>query len=167
MSYRSIKRALGETSLERKCRFLFGACLLLLITASFWSYGILTERVVYEQNQIRGQLLVDRIMLIRHWEKLQNMSEKVSDNIRFEMEKVLYIMKNITNNLSKQKFEVSFIWANSTDDTNKPGNDYEKKLLEKFKKAPPGTAADSDLPEFDEGPPENDKYIYYQAIRAE
>ncbi len=83
MSYKSIKRALGETSLERKCRFLFGACLLLLITASFWSYGILTERVVYEQNQIRGQLLVDRVMLIRHWEKLENMSQKESESIRY------------------------------------------------------------------------------------
>ncbi len=167
MSYRSIKRALGETSLERKCRFLFGTCLLILIIASFWSYGILTERVVYEQNQIRGQLLVDRIMLIRHWEKLENMSPKVSENIRYEMEKVLEIMKNITNNLSKQTFEVSFIWANSTDNTNKPGNPYEKNLLEKYKKSQPGSAADSDLAEFDEGPPENGKYIYYQAIRAD
>ena len=70
MSYKSLKRALGETSLERKCRFLFGACLLLLITASFWSYGILTERVVYEQNQIRGQLLVDRAVQARHVENL-------------------------------------------------------------------------------------------------
>jgi two-component system, NarL family, sensor histidine kinase BarA len=166
MSYKSIKRALGETSLERKCRFLFGACLLLLITASFWSYGILTERVVYEQNQIRGQLLVDRVMLIRHWEKLENMSEMESESIRHQMEIVLAIMKDISKNLSKQEFEVSFIWANSTDDTNKP-NPYEQKLLDKFKKAPPIAAADSDLPEFDEGPPNNDKYVYYQAIRAD
>ena len=48
MSYRSIKRVLGETSLERKCRFLFGACLLLLITASFWSCSYLTEKLVEE-----------------------------------------------------------------------------------------------------------------------
>ena len=32
MSYRAFKRLLGETSLERKCRFLFGAGTLLLIT---------------------------------------------------------------------------------------------------------------------------------------
>ena len=31
MSYRTFKRALGETNLERKCRWLFGACLLPLI----------------------------------------------------------------------------------------------------------------------------------------
>ena len=48
MSYRSLKRVLGETSLERKCRFLFGGCLLVLITGSFWWYGRSTEELVYE-----------------------------------------------------------------------------------------------------------------------
>ncbi len=57
MSYRSIKRVLGETSLERKCRLLFGACLLLLITGSFWFYGDQTEEIVNEQNRSTGLLL--------------------------------------------------------------------------------------------------------------
>ena len=35
MSYRSFKRVLGETSLERKCRILFGVSLLLLISIVF------------------------------------------------------------------------------------------------------------------------------------
>ena len=39
MSYRAFKRLLGETSLERKCRFLFGAFILLLIAGSFWLGG--------------------------------------------------------------------------------------------------------------------------------
>ena len=39
MSYRAFKRLLGETSLERKCRFLFGAGILLLIAASFLWYA--------------------------------------------------------------------------------------------------------------------------------
>ena len=63
MSYRSIKRVLGETSLERKCRFLFGVCLLLLITASFWWYGSQTEQLVNEQTRNTGRLLVDQVML--------------------------------------------------------------------------------------------------------
>src|SRR3989304_4509715 len=104
MSYRSIKRVLGETSLERKCRFLFGACLLLLITASFWSYGMLNERVVYEQNQIKGGLLVDRVMLTRHWEKLQSKMQKD------DSEDYLLMMKDITEKISKQTFECRFIW---------------------------------------------------------
>jgi signal transduction histidine kinase len=43
MSYRAFKRLLGETSLERKCRFLFGAAILVLITLSFWLYAYRTE----------------------------------------------------------------------------------------------------------------------------
>jgi hypothetical protein len=45
MAYRSLKNVLGETSLERKCRFLFGLCLFVLIAGSFWWYGSRTEQV--------------------------------------------------------------------------------------------------------------------------
>ena len=58
MSYRTFKRLLGETSLERKCRFLFGGGLLMLITLSFYMYGKLTSGLVDEQNRITGRLLV-------------------------------------------------------------------------------------------------------------
>ena len=66
MSYRSIKRVLGETSLERKCRFLFGACLLLLITASFWLYGKQTNKIIDEQNRSKGYLLTLQEMQAAH-----------------------------------------------------------------------------------------------------
>ena len=68
MSYRAFKRLLGETSLERKCRFLFGGGLLILITGSFYLYGRLTSSLVDEQNRITGRLLVMPIILKRHWE---------------------------------------------------------------------------------------------------
>ncbi len=68
MSYRSFKRVLGETSLERKCRFLFGGCLLLLILGSFWWYGKQTEELVYRQNPTKGRLLVGTVLAFRHWE---------------------------------------------------------------------------------------------------
>src|SRR5262245_26833354 len=67
MSYRTFKRLLGETSLERKCRFLFGGGLLLLIAGSFWFYGGRTARLVYDQNRITGQLLVPSIIVEKHW----------------------------------------------------------------------------------------------------
>ena len=41
MSYRAFKRLLGETSLERKCRFLFGSGVIVLVTLSFWLYSSL------------------------------------------------------------------------------------------------------------------------------
>jgi signal transduction histidine kinase len=62
MSYRAFKRLLGETSLERKCRFLFGAFSLLLITGSFWFYAWRTENLAYKQLESTSQLLVDPVV---------------------------------------------------------------------------------------------------------
>jgi HAMP domain-containing protein len=60
MSYRAFKRLLGETSLERKCRFLFGAGTLLIITASFWWYAHETEHLAYQQTRATARLLFER-----------------------------------------------------------------------------------------------------------
>jgi signal transduction histidine kinase len=62
MSYRAFKRLLGETSLERKCRFLFGAFILLLVTGSFWLYAHQTEHLAYDQIKTACRLLVVQIV---------------------------------------------------------------------------------------------------------
>ena len=67
MSYRTIKRLLGETSLERKCRFLFGSGLLLLITGSFYFYYSQTKNLVFQQNTTSARLLVAPVILEHHW----------------------------------------------------------------------------------------------------
>ncbi len=66
MSYRAIKRLLGETSLERKCRFLFGGALLLLLTASFYVYAMLNLRIVRDQYRDRARLLISQDMMTMH-----------------------------------------------------------------------------------------------------
>jgi signal transduction histidine kinase len=66
MSYRAFKRLLGETSLERKCRFLLGAGILLLITLSFWFYAGKTENIAYEQTATTGRLLISPIVARFH-----------------------------------------------------------------------------------------------------
>ncbi len=71
MSYRTIKRILGETSLERKCRFLFGGGLMLLITGSFYFYAHLNRQVMREQNRDRGRLLIAPNLLAHHAGKLE------------------------------------------------------------------------------------------------
>ena len=68
MSYRTFKRLMGETSLERKCRFLFGGGLLILITGSFYFYGRLTKQLVDKQNIITGRQMVMPIIMKKHWE---------------------------------------------------------------------------------------------------
>src|SRR3954454_14918682 len=62
MSYRAFKRLLGETSLERKCRFLFGGFIFLLITGSFWLYARQTEHLAYDQLKTTCRLLVVQIV---------------------------------------------------------------------------------------------------------
>jgi len=60
MSYRAFKRLLGETSLERKCRFLFGAFIFLLIFGSFWFYAHQNKDLAYDQLKAASRLLANQ-----------------------------------------------------------------------------------------------------------
>jgi signal transduction histidine kinase len=78
MSYRSLKRVLGETSLERKFLVLFGASLLFLIAGSFYWYGRNTEELVYEASRETARSLVETIILIQHRRFEQTEADKKS-----------------------------------------------------------------------------------------
>jgi signal transduction histidine kinase len=65
-SYRTFRKLVGETSLERKCRFLFGIALLLLITTSFWWYASLTSSMVESQQIEAARLMVPRLLQQLH-----------------------------------------------------------------------------------------------------
>src|SRR5262245_9846145 len=66
MSYRAFKRLLGETSLERKCRWLLGAGVLVLMTGSFWVYAKQTEDLAYGQLETTGRALLTPILARLH-----------------------------------------------------------------------------------------------------
>src|SRR5439155_23773489 len=66
MSYKAFKRLLGETSLERKCRWLLGAGVLVLMTGSFWVYAKQTEDLAYEQLETTGRALLSPIVARLH-----------------------------------------------------------------------------------------------------
>lgn len=140
MSYRSFKRVLGETSLERKCRFLFGACLLLLITGSFWLYGKRTEDLVYKQNRNNGRLVVDTIMMIAHWQKLTT----------GEDEKPFVV--DISESLRNQEYTWRAIRptalrpSDPADPSGLPADRWESELLRHFDRHPPPEPADRDFP---------------------
>lgn len=71
MSYRTFKRVLGETSLERKCRWWFGTSLVVLLTLSFTWYGRRTDRIVTELNpEFIGPELVRAGWLEEHFSHL-------------------------------------------------------------------------------------------------
>lgn len=75
MSYRVFKKLLGETNLERKCRFLFGGGLMVLITASFSLNTWMNNQVLDEQNVTSARLLVAPIILEKHWKWSENNKE--------------------------------------------------------------------------------------------
>src|SRR5438132_1490638 len=66
MSYRAFKKLLGETSLERKCRWLLGAGVLLLMTGSFWVYAHQTEGLAYDQLETTGRAMLAPIIARHH-----------------------------------------------------------------------------------------------------
>lgn len=67
MAYRALRKAISSSSLERKCRLLFGASLLLLIFGSFWWYGRETEDLVHQKRRNTGRQMVDAIAIKTHW----------------------------------------------------------------------------------------------------
>jgi len=67
ISYRALKKIIGETSLERKCRFLFGFALLILITGSFWLYDFSTQHLIESQQVLAARSLVPRILQLHHY----------------------------------------------------------------------------------------------------
>ena len=79
MSYRSIKRVLGENSLERKCRFLFGIFMLLLIGGSFWGVMRLTEDFVRNDSRRKAKQILQNHLLKAHLEKLPILENTEND----------------------------------------------------------------------------------------
>ncbi len=71
MSYRSIKRVLGESSLERKLRILFGFGLLFLIGGSFWWVMRITEDLIRRNIQVKAQQATLSQLLRLHLENIQ------------------------------------------------------------------------------------------------
>jgi len=67
ISYRVLKKFVGETSLERKCRFLFGFALLILITGSFWLYDLRTQQLILSQQVQAARSLLPRILQLHHY----------------------------------------------------------------------------------------------------
>jgi methyl-accepting chemotaxis protein len=158
MSYRSLKRVLGETHLELKCLLLFGACALLLTCVSFWVYGSQTKKLVHRQNRHRGASIVNNILLSLHWKKLgekgpwgPQLVDALSSTIDtepYDWERLLAIGVKISSKGQEL-----------------PVDGFEHKVLEEFARTPaPANAAEIEWRE--QHVPNQKQYHYYQAVRA-
>src|SRR5205823_14334731 len=150
MSYRAFKHLLGETSLERKCRFLFGAGILLLLTACFWWYARRTERPIYDQYTTTCRFLANKTLTDEYlkrqlkpqeWQRIEELSKA-----------------NMPKNLLSYSTDIISPGTDHRLDT------FEKDLLKEFQNDP-------DMNEYwtthDPRPgEESGSMIYYGAIRA-
>jgi two-component system, NarL family, sensor histidine kinase BarA len=84
VSYRSFKHVLGETSLERKCRFIFGGGILVLVTLSFSWYGLKTESLVILQTNQAARMLVNPTLMNLHYKALGNRDFETVINVLWE-----------------------------------------------------------------------------------
>ena len=185
MSYRSIKRVLGESSLERKIRILFGVCLLALIAGSFLWVSKITEELIRENTRDRASDILKIHLLKVHFK-----STKFSDDnpardqfiksIPEQFETGNYGAKVLVLDDSVERFSMGKNTA--LDDAKDSGaavaQGEERELLSrmdlqwrdyKFKQASIGESNTTDIDE--SGVPVfrdlflvNNKYVYYEPI---
>ena len=124
MSYRSFKRVLGETNLERKCLILFGACLLLLITGTFLHVERIAEKLVKEKTHQTGRDFVDLSLLRYHIEHAG------FDDSSPDRKRIQDIMKEMDRDLLTQDYKWAILVPKGDEDaTNK--NDKTREPTEK------------------------------------
>jgi signal transduction histidine kinase len=124
VSYRSFKHLLGETSLERKCRFIFGLGILVLVSGSFFWYGQKTENLVLNQTTQTARMMVDRTLMDFHVKALGNANfesilEMLADVFRPVQDFPNYNAKII----SPDRFK---------DQSRQPSDEFERTSLAKF-----------------------------------
>ncbi len=161
MSYRSIKRVLGETRLELKCLLLFAICLLTLIGGSFWWYGSKTEQIVVDNSRDICRNLIDAIMMELHWKK--DPSNKYYQGV----------MQSWTDKLQTRKYKYNFIVPDRVVRLGQPDpeTDEYQEILNSFPATAPPVSSDlangeQTVMSSDLHVPEKGEYKYFQPIYA-
>lgn len=97
MGSSSFQRVLGETSLERKCRLLFGVSLFLMILGSFWWCGWETTKLVHENTRSNCRHLVETALIKWHFvgQETDTAKKKLKQRMVLDMENLSYSAKVI------------------------------------------------------------------------
>ena len=93
MSNRRIQHLFGETSLEVKCMGMFAISMVVVIALTFTPIWFAAEKLSAKQNPQTGRLLVDEVVLIKHWEAFEA-------NESYQL-----VRKVVQSQLTQQKFE--------------------------------------------------------------
>ena len=120
MNNHRFPRAFNENSLELKCLGFFGVSLFLVIILTFALVWIVAEKLIAMQNPRTGRMLVDEVILIKHWEGMETHSG---------FEDFLPLVGDLTAKLSQQQFEYRIL---KPGDANQTLTEFEKAAMQKF-----------------------------------
>ena len=121
ITYRSFKKLLGETSLERKCRYLFGAALLALITGSFWLHAARTRQQVRNQQIVAARTLVPTLFALRHHQRYSEQHAMQDGGDNGTSQQALLRFQELVSK-SEKEFESGIQW-NLADLTETPADE--------------------------------------------
>lgn len=156
MSYRSLKRLFGETSLERKFRLLLGSSLMILISGSFYWYAQRNLKVIELQYRQRSQLLIAQNLQQIHWVHWNPGNSKDESEIQ-----------SLSSDLKPKElreFGWKFIDATPEDAPAeyRPSEEPENEALRRLSKGEPYYVYE----DRDNGSDAPDTYQYFEPIRA-
>ena len=119
--YRSLKRVLGETNLERKVRWLFGICVGGLIFLAFWWVDWIAEDLIERNAHAKGHDLARIAIFSLHWIKLDDTEESKE------------LQKQLTRSLSQVEIPPRILKLDSQPDPEglvlSADNDYDRAIL--------------------------------------
>ena len=147
MSFRGLKRMLGESSLERKTRWLLGAGVFTLMVLSFGFYARQTEDLAFDQFTQTGRALVTPFIARLH--------------VRGELREGMDEFTRITEEKWPSKlrgYKYQLIRPTIPKPENQPSSE-DLAVLAEFKDQPDATELTREVPS-------EQAYFYYGAVRA-
>jgi signal transduction histidine kinase len=178
LSYHTIKRVLGETNLERKCRRLFGLCMFLLITISFYVYSVKNDKIVYDLNRIVGKTMVDSAMVEAHKSMLmvnRTLLEAHNDlleNLLKSNPSDQELNEQLANLFRSRAFFWAALYPTNPEGRNKPDEAFAWERWNEWSELAKTFDADADLDEMaielgrEQPSDDGSNYIYYQPVFA-
>ena len=131
---------------------------MLLIAGSFYSYGKLTEKLVYEQNIITGQMLITPKIFETHWKWSGKSQEKGVDDPDGEANRDFQqVIDRMVADLKSPNYTVELIAAQSDNPEKRPNDQPDYDALHKLAQ---GNKETWNIV------PKKGEYHYYGAVRA-
>jgi two-component system, NarL family, sensor histidine kinase BarA len=166
--YRSLKRVLGESNLERKFRWLFGLSIGTLIVLAFGGVWFITYKLIRDTADLQGHDLVRVALFNLHWQHWNTKEDRESEQTRQLMAQELV---QDTLDLTILKLDQDPVPTLQGTRVIRPNNAFELELLARLKSeaerefSRPRGANEIVEPVSDSHPArEQGKYYYYEVV---